>query len=313
VTDSLPQRRFTRERRARKEAEGLLEKKSRELYQANVELRGLNESLEERVRLRTAELAEARDKALEASRAKSAFLANMSHELRTPLNAIIGYAEMLQEDAEDEGHTDSIEDLGKIQTAGKHLLELINGILDLSKIEAGKMQLYLETFQVTDLLDAVVATVAPLVAKNGNAFEVEVPDGVGEMRGDLAKLRQVLVNLLSNAAKFTEQGTITLRVTADGEGDEERLHFAVRDTGIGLSAEQQVAVFQPFAQADSSTTRKYGGTGLGLTIAIRFCELMGGVLSVASELGQGSTFTVNVPRLQEERTVTIKREEASPD
>jgi signal transduction histidine kinase len=294
----LPQRRFQRERRARKQAESLLEIKSRELFQANVELRKLNESLEERVRKRTAELAEARDRALEASRAKSAFLANMSHELRTPLNAIIGYAEMLEEDAEDLGMEQAGQDLGKIQTAGRHLLELINGILDLSKVEAGKMQLYLERFQIVDLLHVVEATVAPLMQKNGNEFKVEAPEDLGEMVGDMAKVRQVLTNLLSNAAKFTKQGEVTLSAREETEDGRAFIVFDVSDTGIGLSQEQQDLVFRPFTQADSSTTRKFGGTGLGLTIGVRFCELMGGGLSVSSTLGEGSTFTTRIPRDQ---------------
>ncbi len=300
MSEGLPQRRFERERRARKEAEGLLEKKSRELYEANVSLRKLNESLEERVRQRTRELAEARDRALEASRAKSAFLANMSHELRTPLNAIIGYSEMLQEEAEDYGLTGEVTgDLRKIQTAGEHLLELINGILDLSKVEAGKMQLYVERFEVPALLDGIAATVDPLMRKNGNVFEVRCAEGLDGMEGDQGKLRQVLVNLLSNAAKFTDEGKVALdaRLAAEEDG-REWVAFAVSDTGIGLSPEQQEAVFQPFTQADSSTTRKYGGTGLGLTIAVRFCELMGGSLTVDSTLGEGSTFTARVPRDQ---------------
>ena len=291
----LPQRRFKRERRARKEAETLLEKKSRELFQANVSLRKLNESLEERVRLRTVELAEARDRALEASRAKSAFLANMSHELRTPLNAIIGYSEMLEEDAQEQEQLETAEDLGKIQTAARHLLELISGILDLSKIEAGKMQIYLEQFEVRRLLDDVKATVAPLVGKNGNKFVVDLSPELEMMLGDQSKVRQVLVNLLSNAAKFTHSGEVGLKARSEEIEGRTFVVFAVSDTGIGLSEEQQIAVFLPFTQADSSTTRKFGGTGLGLTIGVRFCELLGGTLTVESVLGQGSTFTARFP------------------
>ncbi|MEG3868979.1 MULTISPECIES: PAS domain S-box protein [unclassified Microcoleus] len=239
-----------------------------------------------------------------ANQAKSAFLANMSHELRTPLNAIIGYSDMLTEDAEDLGCEDFIPDLQKIQTAGKHLLSLISDILDISKIEAGRMELYLETFNPVNLIDEVVSTVKPLVDKNSNKFEVDVADDLGMMYADITKTRQILLNLLSNAAKFTEHGTITLcieRVKHDSLTTQEiaepsdSIIFRVADTGIGIPPEQLQHLFQAFMQGDASTTRKYGGTGLGLTISRHFCVMMGGDMQVESELGCGSVFTVCLP------------------
>jgi signal transduction histidine kinase/CheY-like chemotaxis protein len=240
------------------------------------------------------ELAVARDQALEANRAKSAFLANMSHELRTPLNAIIGYSEMLQEEAEDLGQDSLLADLQKIHSAAKHLLQLINDILDLSKIEAGKMDLYLETFEVTPLIQEVVTTIQPLVDKRSNNLVIHCGDDLGVMYSDMTKVRQALFNLLSNASKFTEQGTITLaveRVKEDGEW----FLFRVSDTGIGMTPEQVGKLFKEFTQADTSTTRKYGGTGLGLAITRRFCQMMGGDVSVESEPGRGTTFTIRLP------------------
>ncbi|MEG4032069.1 MULTISPECIES: PAS domain S-box protein [unclassified Microcoleus] len=239
-----------------------------------------------------------------ANQAKSAFLANMSHELRTPLNAIIGYSDILKEDAEDLGCEDFIPDLQKIQTAGKHLLSLISDILDISKIEAGRMELYLETFNPVNLIDEVVSTVKPLVDKNSNKFEVDCGSDLGMMYADITKTRQILLNLLSNAAKFTEGGTITLcieRVKHDSLTTQEiaepsdSIIFRVADTGIGIPPEQLQHLFQAFMQGDASTTRKYGGTGLGLTISRHFCVMMGGDMHVESELGCGSVFTVYLP------------------
>jgi len=227
----------------------------------------------------------------EASQHKSQFLANMSHELRTPLNAIIGYSEMLQEEAEDLDDDAFLPDLQRINAAGKHLLGLINDILDLSKIEAGKMDLFVETFEVGQMVRDVESIVKPLMEKNANALVVSCPADLGSMHADQTKVRQALFNLLSNAAKFTDHGTIELRVMRD----EGRLVFAVTDTGIGMTDEQLGRLFEAFSQAEASTRSKYGGTGLGLAISRQFCRLMGGDLTVISRCGQGSTFTITLP------------------
>jgi signal transduction histidine kinase/DNA-binding response OmpR family regulator len=239
------------------------------------------------------ELRRAKEAAESANRSKSAFLANMSHELRTPLNAIIGYSEMLQEEAADLGQDELVPDLRKIHNAGKHLLMLINDILDLSKIEAGKMELYLESFDINTLVNEVTTTIQPLMLKQQNTLRVECPPGLGVMRADVTKVRQALFNLLSNASKFTHEGTVTLRVSRDEV--EATVAFEVVDSGIGMAPEQLARLFQAFSQADASTTRKYGGTGLGLAITRRFCQMMGGDVTVESELGQGSRFTILLP------------------
>lgn len=246
-------------------------------------------------KLTQAALEKAKEAAEAANRYKSTFLANMSHELRTPLNAIIGYSEMLQEEAAETEQIEFIPDLNKINTAGKHLLTLIDDILDLSKIEAGKVELFLETFDIEAALKDIVDTIQPLVEKNQNILTVKVDPDLGTMSADLTKVRQAVFNLLSNACKFTNQGQITLTVERQRGDPTDTVIFVVTDTGIGMSFTQTERLFQEFTQADTSTTRKYGGTGLGLAISRRFCEMMGGDISVKSEVGRGSTFTIRLP------------------
>jgi signal transduction histidine kinase/CheY-like chemotaxis protein/HAMP domain-containing protein len=237
----------------------------------------------------------ARAAAEKANRAKSAFLANMSHELRTPMNAILGYSEMLMEEAEDAGQDDYVSDLMKINQAGTHLLSLINDVLDLSKIESGKMEAFAEDIDVGSVIDHVVGTVQPLMGKNNNQFKIERDEDLGHAHQDLTKLRQSLMNLLSNAAKFTHEGTITLRAERKSTADGGWLIFSVSDTGIGIPDEKLDHVFEEFSQADTSTTRDYGGTGLGLPISRRFCQMLGGDLTVSSKAGEGSVFTMQIP------------------
>ena len=272
-------------------------------------LEELNQGLESTISDRTAALADALQKADDArieaeaaredaegaNRTKSSFLANMSHELRTPMNAIIGYSEMLMEEAEDVGQEDFIPDLKRIHGAGKHLLMLINDILDLSKIEAGKMTTFCETVDIAAVVDEVRATVTPLIQKNNNKLVIDVTPEIGTIYSDLTKLRQTLFNLLSNASKFTDGGTITL--SAAPVPDSDTVVFKVTDTGIGMTPEQLSKLFQAFTQADASTTRKYGGTGLGLAISRKFCQLLGGDITVESTENVGSTFIVTLPRI----------------
>ncbi len=264
------------------------------------------------LKLREAELAEAHGRAMEASRAKSDFLANMSHELRTPLNATIGYSELLLEEAKDLGHDMYVPDLKKIQAAGKHLLALINDILDLSKIEAGKIDLYFETFDVDRMVEEVSHTIAPLAEKNNNTLVVNRKDDIGSMHSDLTRVRQVLFNLLSNACKFTADGKISLEARRESANGRDDICFAVADQGIGMTPEQVEKVFEAFTQAESSTARNYGGTGLGLAITRNFCEMLGGGISCESEPDKGSTFFIRLPANAEEAASETARPEAAP-
>jgi signal transduction histidine kinase len=261
-----------------------------------------NRDLSEKVADRTRQLAsmtlaaeDARRQAESASTAKSAFLARMSHELRTPLTSILGFSELLLADAEAEGRQEAVDDLNRIMCSARHLLNLINEILDLSKIEARKMELHPQRFAVIPLVHEVVSALGPLVSKNGNRLVVDTADNLGAAFTDQVKLRQGLLNLLSNANKFTNGGEVTLRVRREPQAGRDHLVFAVSDTGIGMSPEQVGRLFQPFEQADRSTSHKFGGTGLGLAITRKFCELLGGHVGVTSSLGTGSTFTMAIP------------------
>ena len=275
----------------RKRAERELARYTRDLETAHATERRNAEQLATVV----GQLRSTQRQAEEATRAKSEFLSSMSHELRTPLNAISLYSELLQQAALEDSRPSSVPDLRRIQSASNHLLGLIDGILDLSKIEAGKMTLSLETFDARGMVEALLDTVRPLLQRNHNTLNVRYGDGIGAMHADLMKTRQILLNLLSNAAKFTHAGTIRLDVDCRTAGGQKWVVFTVADTGVGMTAEERQKVFEPFTQADVTTTRKYGGTGLGLTIVSRFCALMGGDVSVESRPGEGSRFTVRIP------------------
>ena len=253
------------------------------------------ERIEGQLRLANEDLLEAHERALEASRAKSTFLANMSHELRTPLNAIIGYSELLQELAAQKIEKDPAVELERINRAGKHLLALINDILDLSKIEAGKMDLLPEQFRIADLIRETVNSVQPQLTKNANTLLIRCEDDLGAIYTDATRLRQCLLNLLSNACKFTKGGTIHLDVDRKTGSEGDQVVFRVQDNGIGMTLEQVDRLFQAFTQADASTTRKFGGTGLGLAITKKISQMMGGDITVESISGQGSTFTLRLP------------------
>ncbi|KAB0678076.1 response regulator [Aureimonas leprariae] len=241
------------------------------------------------------ELLAAKDNADNANRAKSQFIANMSHELRTPLSAVIGYAELLEEEVEDLGETHLLADLKKIEGNARHLLSLINNVLDLSKIEAERMDVYAETFDLATVMDEVASTVGSLVAKKNNTLRIEHDGALGKVHTDQVKVRQCLLNLLSNASKFTENGTIKLRGERTSDGDRDWITLAVTDSGIGMTEEQVEQLFERFRQADASTTRKFGGTGLGLAITQAFCRLLGGDIGATSVLGEGTTFTIRIP------------------
>ena len=253
------------------------------------------------------ELAVARDSEKDANKAKSQFLANMSHELRTPLNAIIGYSELLAEDCDADGNKAAHKDLSRIQTAARHLLNIINEILDLSKIESGQMELFYEAILIGGLLDEVVSVLNPLILERRNELKIQCSARAEKIQTDVVKLRQVLFNLLSNASKFTQNGTISLQIELQSNW----LMIVISDTGIGMTQEQMKNLFKPFVQADGSTTRKYGGTGLGLAISKQYCEMMGGNISVRSELGNGSTFSVRLPTIVETQDLLPVTESAA--
>lgn len=242
-----------------------------------------------------AQLNAAIQKAEQANRAKSEFLAKMSHEFRTPLNAIIGYCELIKEEAAETNEVEYIADLDRIHTSARHLLALINDVLDISKIEAGKMEIFIETFDVGDILPEVYDTVCEQVEKNGNMLDFDYPEDLGSMTSDSMKLKQILLNLLGNSGKFTQNGHVRLSAARIARNGAEWLRFQVRDTGIGIRHEDQKKLFQPFSQVDDSTSRKYGGTGLGLAITQRFVQMLGGTIDLQSEPGKGSTFEICLP------------------
>lgn len=283
-----------------------LRRETVERAKAEEATRQLAETLELRVIERTTELSDTLEKLKDVSRHKSEFLANMSHELRTPLNAIIGYSEMLQEEAEDAHQDGFVSDLQKIGSSGNHLLGLVNDVLDFAKIESGNVEIYLETFSVSEILIDVAAVIKPLAEKNESSLDVQCDDNVGLIHADMTKVRQTLFNLLSNACKFTRGGTIVLSGSRSRLDGADWITLSVADTGIGIAKQQMERLFRPFSQADSSTTRKYGGTGLGLLLSRNFCRMMGGDLTVESEESKGSTFTCKLPAVVQPAKVELK-------
>jgi|WetSurMetagenome_2_1015567.scaffolds.fasta_scaffold16002_4 signal transduction histidine kinase len=273
-----------------KHLENKIQERTCELAQKNIELSHSKEIAEQ-----------ARIAAEMATRAKSTFLANMSHELHTPLNAIMGYGELLIEDLVEHGHSHWANDLKKILSAARHLLGLIDDILDISKIEAGKVNVYLETFDIQSLIQNVMSTVYPLIQQKNNRFKLQVFESLGTIHTDLIKIKQILFNLLGNAAKFTENGNIILSVKRETKNGSSWVTFTVMDEGIGISKEHIKYLFQPFEQVDNSTTRKYGGTGLGLAISKAFVDMLGGNIYVTSEIQKGSVFVVSLPDLRTEK------------
>jgi signal transduction histidine kinase/pSer/pThr/pTyr-binding forkhead associated (FHA) protein len=269
----------------------LVEDRTRNLALALLEMEKSQKESERQKEIAELAMASAED----ANVAKSQFLANMSHELRTPLNAVIGYSEIMMEDSDILSPAEMLSDLKKIHASAKHLLNIIDDILDLSKIESGRMEFYLENFEIRKLVFEVASTIQPLAEKNANQLKVHCPEEVGEMRADLTRLRQILFNLLSNACKFTEHGTIMLTVERETLSGVDWITFRVSDTGIGMTLQQLRKLFQPFVQADATTTRKFGGTGLGLVISRKFCQMMGGDVVVESAERKGSMFIVRLP------------------
>lgn len=272
-----------------------IDKAMNELQEANNQLEGANENLETKVKKRTNDLAIARDHALNLNRTKSQFVANMTHELRTPLNAIIGYTEMLREDISELSLPNVSNDLENVYTASKQLLGLVDQVLDLSRVESGRLEIMPRQLELSTFLDSIYRIALPSIIVNGNKLNVNYPDDIGSMNVDPMRLRQVLLNLLNNAGKFTEDGEISLNVSTLNRGNENWIAFSVRDTGIGIDPNLFEKIFQEFTQADDSTTRYYGGTGLGLTITQQLCILMGGYISVDSKPGDGATFVVSLP------------------
>lgn len=271
----------------------LTESQARDVNNAMSEIEKSHDLLEERVEKRTTELAQARDEALESNRSKDIFLANMSHELRTPLNIILGYSELLEDVAEEDGNKACISDLNKIQDAAHHQLKLIDSLLDISKIEDGKLEIYPIDFDVQQLVSEVEAATKPLMLTNDNTLKVNCLVNIGLMYSDNMRIRQILLNLLSNAAKFTQQGEVSLNVTKDENGD--KIKFEVHDTGVGIPESYMKDLFKKFTQADSSTTKKYGGSGLGLSISKKLSKQLNGAITVTSKEGKGSTFILTLP------------------